>query len=423
MKTGAQVSVASGRLSSDNDTERFAARLTRLNSRAAKARDAGLYFYHRKVEPLYGPWANINGKRMMMAASDSYLGLMNDPRVYNAVARAQGAFGPGSHGSRLLAGTTEPHRELEAGLADFFAVDDAIVFTSGYLANLTTIATLFGKEDVIISDRLNHASISAGCLHSGARVFTYAHGDVSGLEQCLASSTGAATLVVADAVFDTNGTILPLPEVAELCTRFDAQLMVDEAHSCGVIGATGRGVVEHFQCADVIDIRLGNLSKAIPSTGGFVCGSSDLVEALRHNAAAYIYSGALPPVQVAAASAGLEALRQEPERVQRLAAVSATVRDGLRDAGLTVLGDGTPIIPVLCDAVDVAHAVTDFCHRSGLFALPAVYPAVPLDSPRLRLSLTADYTDADAHFVIDVVASAFEMSCSPKKDLLTVDLG
>lgn len=384
----------------------FHDRLAKLNARVDEAKAAGVYYYHPAVEPLDGAWVSINGRRMLMATSYSYLGLMGDARVREAACRAARTYGVGSHGSRLLAGTSEPHRSLEEGIASFFGVEDAMVFTSGFVANLSTISALYGKGDVIISDRFNHASISAGAAHSGARILTYAHNDVVDLEQCLAKVAGAATLVVADGVFSMSGTILPLPQITKLCAAYGAQLMVDEAHSFGVLGATGRGVVEYYGAGASLDIRMGTLSKAIPSMGGFICGSADLVSALRHNAEGYIFSGALPAVQVAAAHAGLNILRGEPERVEHLASISARVRDGLTDAGLQVLGDSTPIVPVVCDDVAAAFSMTEFCHDRGLFVLPVLYPAVPLDSPRLRLSLTADYTEDDADHVVTVVVEA-----------------
>ncbi len=385
----------------------LAARLAAAAGMVDAAIESDSYFYHAEIEEPVGAWGTIGDQRMLIATSYSYLGLMDDERIRSAARSAIDAYGTGSHGSRLLAGTTPEHRLLEAELADFLQAEDAVLFSSGFVTNVAVLTALTDRNDVIITDELNHASLAAGSRYSGATVLTYAHNDMADLAECLDRAVGATTLVVADGVFSMSGTVVPLPEVVELCQRRGAHLMVDEAHSFGVMGATGRGIAEHFGVEPKrIDIRMGTLSKALPSTGGFVVGSRELVRTLRHSAEGYIFSGALTPVHVAAARTALEILRNEPELTSSLRAKAKTVRDALRASGLEVLGDGSPIVPVVFSDADRANAVTKRCQAAGVFVLPVVYPAVPLDAPRLRLSITNDLSESDVDLLVHTVVDA-----------------
>jgi 8-amino-7-oxononanoate synthase len=389
--------------------ELYGVRFARLNAEHEQLRAEGLYFYQSVIEEVDGCWVTVQGRRMLMASSYAYLGLSSEPRIHAAAQAALERYGCGSHGSPMLAGTTVLHRELEQELASFKGTEAAMLYSSGFVANVSTIATLVGPGDVVITDHVNHASIAAGCRHSRAKILAYRHNDLEDLEACLLQAGAATKLVVADAVFSMSGTILELPEVTRLCRKHGALLMVDEAHSLGVLGATGKGIEEHFGMpTDTIDVKMGTLSKTIPSAGGYVAANSRIVNALKHNSHGFIFSGALPPPQVAAALEAVRIMREEPGRVTRLRELSEHYRRRLREGGLHVLGEGTPIVPVLCSDVDSCLALAMRCQQAGVFALPVVYPAVPLGSPRLRTTVTASHTMEDVDFLAKVIIEAAE---------------
>lgn len=380
-----------------------------VNGRVEVFTDYGLYPYHSTIEPKDPPWYAVNGEPMLMGTSYSYLGLMHRPEVLEAAAAAGRTYGYGSHGSPILAGTTVLHRALEQRLATFLGAEDALLFSSGFVTNATIIAGLMGPGDLVVSDRQNHASILAGARFSGAQVGLYPHEDHEALEQLLIESAkaGTKTLVVIDAVFSMAGTIADLPRIAALCREHGAALMVDEAHSFGVLGETGRGVIEHFGMdPSLIDIRMGTLSKAIPSSGGYVAGDELLVRGLRHTTEGYIFSGALSPPLVAAALAGLEILIAEPHLPRELAAKAESVRSRLRAAGFVVPGEGTPIVPVV---TTTEHEVLEIWLRAlaaQVFVLPVVYPAVPRNAPRLRASITNDLLEDDLDLLVNAITGS-----------------
>jgi len=278
-------------------------RMAVLKQRIQAARDHDHYFYNQPVEEvLGGSQVIVHGRKMGMYASYSYLGLIGHPRINAAAKAAVDEYGTGTHGVRSLAGTLTLHRELEETIADFKHAEDAVTFTSGYVTNLTVISTLMGRGDYVLSDKLNHASIVDGCMMSGAEFRRFKHNDMQDLEKRLGQvPEGATRLVIADAVFSMDGDVIDLPRMVELCRKYGAYLMMDEAHSLGVLGKTGRGIEEHFDLWDSVDIKMGTLSKTIPSVGGYVAGKKDLIDFLRHGSRAYIFSAALPPAQAAAA--------------------------------------------------------------------------------------------------------------------------
>jgi len=256
-----------------------------------------------------GARVRVQGREMLMFASYSYLGLLGHPKINAAAKAAIDEFGTGTHGVRTLAGSLDLHAELEEDLARFKQTEDAITFSSGYVTNLTAVSTLVGRHDAVICDKLNHASIVDGCLLSGAEFVRFRHNDMDDLGRCLQRAEGKGTrLVVVDAVFSMDGDIINLPRMVELCHEHRARLMVDEAHSVGVLGRTGRGIEEHFGLGSVIDLKMGTLSKTIPSVGGYLAGGRDLIHLIRHTSRAYIFSAALPPAQTAAAKAALEVM-------------------------------------------------------------------------------------------------------------------
>jgi glycine C-acetyltransferase len=382
-------------------------RLDLLTARYGDAVAAGTYCYQRVIEHQDGAWVTVGGRRLLMLASYGYLGLLGHPKIAAASQEAAATLGTGSHGVPLLAGTTTLHVELERAIADFVGTDAAVVFGSGYVANVATIAALATTDQVVICDRLDHASILDGCRLSGAKLMVYQHNDLAALERCLAQTEGRDALVVVDAVFSMDGDVAPMPEVVALCQRYGAALMVDEAHSLGVLGATGRGIAEHFDLdAGTIDIRTGTLSKSVPSAGGYVAGSHALVDALKHNARAFIFSAAVPPPQAAAASAAFAVVRDEPERVERLRRNGERYRTALRRLGFDLLASATPIVPLICPSEEAAFAMTHRCAADGVFVVPVVHPAVPRTSPRLRTMVTAAHGDDEIDLAVDVLARA-----------------
>jgi glycine C-acetyltransferase len=381
-------------------------RIQAMGKRVDELKGAGLYFFNMPTSELRaGGRVLINGREMVMFASYSYLGLLGHPRVNAAAGAAVDQYGTGTHGVRMLAGTLRLHRELEEHIAAFKGAADAITFSSGYVTNLTTVSALVGRHDYVFCDKLNHASIVDGCLLSGARYVRFRHNDMHDLETRLrAAPASAAKLVVVDAVFSMDGDIIDLPALAPLCRRYGAWLMVDEAHSLGVLGRLGRGIEEHFGLPGVIDIRMGTLSKAIPSAGGYIAGDEDLIKYLRHQCRAYIFSAALPPAQAAAALEAFRVLDDEPWRVEALQRNTAAFIAGLKERGFDTMRTQTAIVPILCGADDKAYRMTREAHREDVFVLPVVSPAVPKGQARLRSTVTAAHAAED----IDRALQTFE---------------
>ena len=379
----------------------FAARLA-----AAKANDQ--YFYNRAIQELRGgARVVVGGREMGMYASYSYLGLLGHPRINAAAAAALHKYGTGTHGVRSLAGTLMLHDELEATISEFKHTEAAVTFTSGYVTNLTVISALVGRGDYVLSDKLNHASIVDGCLMSGAEFRRFKHNDMSDLEHRLQQvPDGAAMLVIADAVFSMDGDVTDLPRLAALCKQYGAYLMLDEAHSLGVLGPTGRGIEEHFGLENAIDIKMGTLSKTIPSVGGYIAGSRELIDYLRHVSRAYIFSAALAPAQAAAAQEAFKVILEEPERVQSLNRNTRLFIGGLKACGFDTLSTTTAIVPVLCGSDERAYAMTGEAQRRDVFVLPVVSPAVPEGLARLRATITAAHDPADIEQAVAVIAAA-----------------
>lgn len=383
-------------------------RIRAMNKRVDDLRLADLYFYNQPVSELRGgARVLVNGREMGMYASYSYLGLVGHPRINAAAKEAIDRYGTGTHGVRTLAGTLTLHSELEETIAEFKCAEAAVTYTSGYVTNLTVVSTLLGRGDYVISDKLNHASIVDGCLMSGAKFLRFRHNDMEALEQRLQSvPDGAAKLVVADSVFSMDGDIIDFPRLVDLCRKFHAWLMIDEAHSVGVLGKTGRGIEEHFGMEGSIDIKMGTLSKTIPSVGGYVAGKRDLIEYLRHSSRAYIFSAALPPAQAAAANAAFQVILDEPWRVEKLRQNSEQFIRGLKGRGFDTLMTETAIVPVVCGSDERAFAMTREVQRHDTFVLPVVSPAVPPGLARLRATVTAAHETDEIERAMDVIEAA-----------------
>jgi 8-amino-7-oxononanoate synthase len=376
-----------------------------MNRRVDTLKRDDRYFFETPIERIDGNSVMVDGKRLLMFGSYSYLGLAGDPDILAASHESSRRYGTGAHGVRLLAGTCTQHRELERRLADFMRAEDAIVFSSGFVTNVSTIGSLVGPGDLVIGDELNHASLHDGCRSSGAEFGIFPHNDLQELELLIAKAQGRRVMVVIDAVYSMEGDIAPLPNIVRLCKRAGALLMVDEAHSLGVLGQTGHGIQQHFDLpADAIDVKMGTLSKAIPSCGGFVAGMASLVQYLRHHAKGYIFSSALPAPALAAALESFKVIEQQPQRTAWLRRNAARFLKGLRELGYKIPDTQSAIIPVVFSDETQALEATRLCRERGLFVVPVLYPAVPMNAPRLRMTVMATHTDEEIDFAIEVMA-------------------
>ena len=370
-------------------------------------KEAGLYFYLEATQDMLpnGHVNVVNYGEMIMLGSYSYLGLIGHPKINAAAKAAIDKYGTGTHGVRLLAGSLVLHNELEARIAKFKKTDDAITFSSGYVTNLATISNILRKGDTVISDKLNHASIVDGCLLAMANHVRFRHNDMDHLERRLhAANPNGRKLVVADSVFSMDGDIINLPEVVKLCKKYDAYLMIDEAHSLGVLGETGHGIEEHFDLPpDCIDIKMGTLSKTIPSAGGYVAGNQDLIRFLKHEARGFIFSAAVPPPSAAAAKAAFDVIEEEQWRVKKIQDNYNLFAGRLREAGFNLLFTETAIVPVVCGSTDKAAFLAKHCRDNGIFVQAVVSPVVPEGQARLRACVSAAHTVEDINYCVDVI--------------------
>lgn len=383
--------------------------LERREEKRIKVTEGGTSYFGDQVGEMEGAWVHcVDHSRKIMFATYSYLGLLKHPHITSAAKAALDRYGSGPRGSRLLGGSLDLHCQLEKRIADFLGRESAITFTAGFMTNYTTINTIVGPGDWVISDQLNHASILDGCAASGALFRVYKHNDMKHLEDILRDAPKSVTkLVVADAVFSMDGDILDLPRAVELCQKYSAVLMVDEAHSFGVLGATGRGIEEHFGLPGSIDICMGTLTKTIPAGGGYIAASKRLIDFLRFSARGYIYSAAMSPPVAAAALAAFDVLEREgDERRSKLMRNVNYLISGLRCAGLNIGKTCTPIVPVVMGSNANAVAMTRYCQEHGVFVLPVLPPAVPLGTARLRLNVTSDHTIEDIKFALNVIVEA-----------------
>ncbi len=372
------------------------------------AKDIEAYYYQQAVSELDGAWVVTEGKRKLMFATYSYLGLIQHPYIQQAAKDAIDRYGTGTHGVRLLGGTLDLHFELEQTIARFHGRDDAIVFSSGYVTNLATISTLVGKGDWVLSDKWNHASIVDGCSLARGNLVRFRHNDMVDLERRLQQTPiEDGKLVVADAVFSMDGDIFPLPEAVDLCRKYNARLMIDEAHSLGVLGATGHGIEEYFDMPGAIDVKMGTLSKTIPGIGGYITGDQELITFLKHAARGFIFSAALPPAVAAACKAGFEII--ETEGVERNRILTRNVDHflgGLKRLGFDTGVSVTPIVPIMTYDDNKAMIMTKYCQDNGIFVLPVLSPAVPPGMSRLRANVTSAHTIADIDYALEVFEGA-----------------
>jgi glycine C-acetyltransferase len=391
-----------------NTDDAVTRRIKAMTDRIAGLKENDLYFYNQPVqEILPGMKVLVNGREMGMYASYSYLGLVNHPRINEAAKKAIDKYGTGTNGVRTLAGTLAIHNELEETIAEFKHSEAAITYTSGYATNLTVVSTMMGRGDYVFSDKLNHASIVDGCLMSGAEFRRFRHNDMAHLEGLLKNAPAdVAKMVIADSVFSMDGDIIDLPKMVELCKKYNAWLMIDEAHSVGVLGEKGTGIEEHFDMYGSIDIKMGTLSKAIPSVGGYVAASNEIITYLRHSSRAYIFSAALPPAQAAAANESFKVILDEPERIEKLNINTKQFINGLKSMGFDTMMTETAIVPVLCGDDEKAFMMTAEAQHQDVFVLPVVSPAVPEGLARLRATVTAGHEPSEIERAMDIIGEA-----------------
>ena len=369
----------------------------------AAAKEADLLPYFRVLTSEAGPVVEMEGRETIMLGSNNYLGLTGDERVKQAARDALETYGTGLTGSRLLNGTTPLHLELERDLAEWMGNEDAIVFTTGHQANVGCIGTILEPGDTVICDSADHASILDGCKLSGARLRPFRHNQMPKLEKMLerAAGDGGGVLVIVDGVFSMEGDIAPLPEIVELCERYGARLMVDEAHAVGVLGARGAGTAELFGLEDRVDLRMGTFSKSLASCGGFIAGPEEVVEYLRIASRPFIFTASAVPAAVGAALAALRIIRAEgPALFERLLSNAAYLRQGFRDLGLAVVEPGrlpdgseatSPVVPVLVGEDWQAVLLWKGLFDAGVYTNVAIHPAVPPGGALLRTSLMATH--------------------------------
>lgn len=369
-------------------------------------RDQNLFRTLAVIETGQSPEIMINGRNHILLASNSYLGLSVDPRVKEAARLALEKYGTGSGGSRLVSGSSDLHRELEDRIARFKNTEAAILFSSGYLANIGTISSLIGEGDIVYSDELNHASIIDGCRLSRARVRIYPHLDTDHLGSLLESDARvrAKKLIVTDTVFSMDGDLAPLPAIASLADRYGAMLMVDEAHATGVLGKRGSGATEHFGVEERVPIVMGTLSKAVGSLGGYIAGSSTLIDFIRNRVRSYIFDTSLPAPSLAASMAAIDIIENEPERREHLWRLITKFKVGLEALGLEILPSDSAVVPVLIGEAGQALSFARALRENGVFTPAVRPPSVPHGMSRIRATLMAKHTDEH----IDKAVLAFE---------------
>ncbi len=374
-----------------------------------KAQAAGIYPYFRKIESDQDTEVIIDGKPVLMFGSNSYLGLTNHPEVKAAAIAAIEKYGTGCAGSRFLNGTLDSHIELEKRLAEFAGKEDAIIFSTGFQVNLGVISCLLGREDYIIWDALNHASIIEGIRLSPAKSLRYKHNDMEALERRLKQcDPDRIKLIVIDGVFSMEGDLCNLPEIIRLSKQYGAQVMVDEAHGFGVLGDHGRGVCNHFGLTKDVDLIMGTFSKSFASIGGFIAGSKTTINYLRHHARSYIFSASNTPAATAAAHKSLEIMLREPERVQALQEKTAYSLDRFRKLGFEIGNTSTPIIPLYIRDNEKTFRITALLYEEGVFVNPVVAPAVAPEDTLIRFSLMATHTYEQIDRAINAIERVFK---------------
>jgi 8-amino-7-oxononanoate synthase len=367
---------------------------------ADDAREAGLYPYFIPLTNNEGTEALIGDHHLIMIGSNNYLGLTVHPKVRQAAKEALETYGTSCTGSRFLNGTLELHLELERRLADWVGKDRALVFSTGYQVNVGTISAVVGRDDFVITDKEDHASIVDGCRLSYGTMKRFPHNDLEALERVLSSlPENRGKLLVVDGVFSMGGDIAPLPDLIDICRKYETRLMVDDAHSMGVLGG-GRGTAVELGVNEGVDLVMGTFSKSFASLGGFIAGDADVVDYIQHHARSLIFSASIPPANAAAAMAALEIMQEEPERVQRLIDIGVFMRERYRELGFNIGHSETPIIPIIIGDDDRTLRFWKALFDAGVYTNPVLSPAVPPGLQLLRTSYMATHTDEQLEKVL-----------------------
>ena len=374
------------------------------------AKDKGIYPYFHKLLSGQDVVVNMEGKRTIMLGSNNYLGLTNHPKVIEAGVEAIKKYGSGCSGSRFLNGTLDLHVKLEREIADFLHKEEAVTFSTGFQSNLGVISAIVGRNDCMICDKENHASIYDGCKLSYGKMLRYNHNDMADLESKLKFvPKECGILIITDGVFSMSGDICNLPKIVELAKKYGARVMVDDAHGLGVIGKTGRGTGEYFGMEDDIDLIMGTFSKSLASLGGYVTGKKEVIEYIKHTSRPYIFSASITPASVSSALAALNILKSEPERVKRLNDISDYMRKRLKENGVNIIESKTPIIPIYTYDDEKTFLACKMLLDRGVYVNPVVSPATPVGKSLLRTSYTANHTKEIIDEAVDKIVEVLKL--------------
>ncbi len=373
----------------------------KVNEQYREVYNSGNYFFFRKLESAQDAEVMVNGRRVIMIGSNNYLGLTNHPRVKEAAIKAVEKYGSGCAGSRFLNGNLEIHEELEVKLARFFRKEAALVFATGYQTNLGAISALVGRNDVAIIDKYDHASIIDGCRLSFGQVKKYRHNDMKDLEKVLESTKDKGKLIIVDGVFSMEGDIANLPQIVRLAKAYGARVMVDDAHGVGVLGEGGRGTAEHFKLENEVDLIMGTYSKSLAAIGGFVAGSWEVINFIKHTGRSMIFSASLPPALVASVSAALDIIEEQPQLLNQLWKNTRKMLRGYKELGFDTGLSETPIVPIILGNPFKVYGMCKLLFENGIFVNPVASPAVPPGRELLRTSYMATHTEEQLDRVLD----------------------
>lgn len=380
-----------------------------LNDELNQLKRNNQYRLPQTLESRQGTSASINGQRYILFCSNDYLGLSNHPKLIEASLAAAKEYGTGSGASRLICGSLKVHAQLEQGVALFKQTEDAVIFSSGYMANLGVISSLMNKNDLIIMDKLNHASLIDGARLSGACLRVYPHQNMKALERILStSSIYRRRMIITEGIFSMDGDIAPLPEIVDMAKHYQAMTMVDDAHATGVLGKNGQGSAGYFGLEGKIDIQMGTFSKAIGGFGGFIAGKKVLIDYLKNTARSFIYSTSLPPSDIAASLKGLEIIQTEPEWREMLWDNVNYLHQKVHQAGLNTLNSITQIIPVLTGSNEDTLQMANYLYNHGIFAPGIRPPSVPKGKGRIRLSVMATHTREELDYVASILCNPLD---------------
>ncbi len=375
-----------------------------------KVMDSGLYPYFHYLNSGQNTEVVMEGNRTIMIGSNNYLGLTSNPEVIKAGVEAIQKYGSGCSGSRFLNGTLDIHMELEKELAEFLHKEDVVTFSTGFQSNLGIISAIAGRNDYILCDKENHASIYDACRLSFAKMLRYNHSDMQDLERQLKTIPDTAgILIVTDGVFSMSGEICKLPEIVDLAKKYGARIMIDDAHGLGVLGEHGRGTAEHFGLENEVDIYMGTFSKSLASLGGYMATTKEVATYVRHNSRPFIFSASITPASVACARASLKLLRENPQMVKNLAEISNYMRSGLKAKGIKIIESTTPIIPIYTYEDEKAFLACKLLLERGVYVNPVISPATPKGQALLRTSYMATHTKEQMDEAIEKIAEVLKI--------------